>query len=112
LKLIQVVIKPFKLDDVKRALAEIGVAGLTATEIRGTGRAEGRAETHRGAAFASEFIPMVKLEIAVPDDQVAAVIEVVTEAGRAESMGDAKLLVVPLSSVVRIRTGERGDGAI
>ena len=112
MKLITAVIKPFKLDDVREALSEIGVQGLTVTEVKGFGRQKGHTELYRGAEYVVDFLPKVKLEIAVADALVDQVIEAITQAARTGKIGDGKLFVAPLEQVVRIRTGESGDAAL
>ncbi|MEZ5534780.1 MAG: P-II family nitrogen regulator [Thiolinea sp.] len=112
MKLIQAVIKPFKLDDVREALTEIGVMGMTATEVKGFGRQNGHTELYRGAEYVVDFLPKVKLEIVVSDDQVDAVIEAVTSAAQTGKIGDGKIFVMPVEQAIRIRTGEQGDDAV
>jgi len=109
---IEAIIKPFKLDEVKDALAEIGVAGMTVTEVKGFGRTGGKKEIYRGSAYVVDFVPKVKIEIIVKDDQVHQVIEVITTAARTGRIGDGKIFVTPVEEVIRIRTGERGADAI
>ena len=112
MKLITAIIKPFKLDDVREALSDVGVQGITATEIKGFGRQKGHTELYRGAEYVVDFLPKVKLEIAVADDQVETVIEAVTGAANTGKIGDGKIFVSPLEQVIRIRTGETGEEAI
>lgn len=112
MKRIEAVIKPFKLDEVKRALSEAGVNGLTVTEVKGFGRQKGHAELYRGAEYVVEFLPKVKIEVAVPDTLVTRVIEAIVGAARTEKIGDGKIFVTPLEEIVRIRTGERGEDAL
>jgi nitrogen regulatory protein PII len=111
-KLISSIIKPFKLDDVREALSEIGVKGLTVTEVKGFGRQKGHTELYRGAEYVVDFLPKVKLEVAVSDDQVDNVIEAITNAARTGKIGDGKIFVSAIDQVVRIRTGETGDTAL
>jgi len=111
-KKVEAIIKPFKLDDVKKALAELGVAGLTVTEVKGFGRQKGHTELYRGAEYVVEFLPKVKLEVAVADGQVGAVVEAITREARTGRIGDGKIFVSPLDAVVRIRTGEKGEEAL
>jgi nitrogen regulatory protein P-II 1/nitrogen regulatory protein P-II 2 len=112
MKLIVAVIKPFKLDDVRQALADNGVQGLTASEVKGFGRQKGHAEVYRGAEYTVEFLPKVKLEIAVPDSAVDAVIDVIRQTANSGQIGDGKIFVLPLGEALRIRTSETGEGAL
>ncbi len=112
MKLLKVIIKPFKLDDVKNALAEIGVQGITVYEVKGFGRQKGHKEVFRGSEYAVDFVPKVMLEIAVHDDQVAKILDVVKKNAATGNIGDGKVFVLPLEDVMRIRTGEKGDKAI
>ena len=112
MKMITAIIKPFKLDDVRDALAEIGIQGMTVTEVRGFGRQKGHTELYRGAEYVVDFLPKLKLEIAVPDDQVDAVVEAIADAAASGRIGDGKIFVQPLEKAVRIRTGEEGDKAL
>lgn len=112
MKLVTAIIKPFKLDDVRAALSEVGVQGITATEVKGFGRQKGHTELYRGAEYVVDFLPKVKLEIAVPDGQVERVIEAVSQSANTGKIGDGKIFVSPLEQVIRIRTGETGEEAI
>lgn len=112
MKLIQAIIKPFKLDDVREALTEIGVTGMTAIEVKGFGRQKGHTELYRGAEYVVDFLPKVKLEIAVKEEDVDAVIEAVQKAAHTGKIGDGKLFVLPVEQAVRIRTGEQGRDAV
>ena len=112
MKLITAIIKPFKLDDVREALSEIGVAGITATEVKGFGRQKGHTELYRGAEYVVDFLPKIKLEAAVADDKVEDVVSAITKAGSTGKIGDGKIFVSDLSQVIRIRTGETGDEAL
>ena len=112
MKLITAIIKPFKLEDVKEALREIGVAGLTAIEARGFGRQRGHTEVYRGAEYQVDFVPKTRIEVMVDDAQVDGVIDAITKAARTGKIGDGKIAVLPLEEVVRIRTGEHGPEAI
>jgi nitrogen regulatory protein P-II 1 len=112
MKLITSIIKPFKLEEVKEALSGIGVEGMTVTEVKGFGRQKGHTEIYRGSEYTVDFLPKVKLEIAVADDQVAQVVETIVKAAKTGKIGDGKIFVAPLDEVVRIRTDERGDAAI
>ena len=112
MRLIEAIIKPFKLDEVRAALTEIGVSGLTVTEGRGFGRQKGHTEIYRGAEYVVDFQPKLKLEVAVKDDQLDAVLEAITRAANTGKIGDGKIFVRRLEDAVRIRTGERGDEAL
>jgi nitrogen regulatory protein P-II 1 len=111
-KKIEAVIKPFKLDEVKRALSELGVVGMTVTETKGFGRQKGHTELYRGAEYVVEFIPKVKLEVAVSDAMVGRVVEAIQVAARTGKIGDGKIFVQPLEDAIRVRTGERGEDAL
>ena len=112
MKIVSAIIKPFKLDDVRAALAELGVKGLTVYEVKGFGRQKGHTELYRGAEYVVDYIPKVKLEIAIEDDQLDQVIDAVIDAARTGKIGDGKIFVTDLQSVVRIRTGETGPSAL
>ncbi|MCU0834916.1 MAG: P-II family nitrogen regulator [Chromatiaceae bacterium] len=112
MKLITAVIKPFKLDDVREALADIGVSGITVTEVKGFGRQKGHTELYRGAEYVVDFLPKIKVEIAVDDALVDKVIEAVSAAARTGKIGDGKIFVSNLEQVIRIRTGETGPDAL
>jgi nitrogen regulatory protein P-II 2 len=112
MKLITAIIKPFKLDDVRAAVSEVGVQGVTVTEVRGFGRQRGHTEIYRGAEYAVEFVPKTKIEIAVDDALVDQVVEALSKAAQTGKVGDGKVFVFELTQVVRIRTGERGTSAI
>jgi nitrogen regulatory protein P-II 2 len=112
MKLITAVIKPFRLDDVRNALAEVGVQGMTVTEVKGFGRQRGHTELYRGAEYVVDFLPKVKVEAAVTDDQADRVVEAIIEAAKTGKVGDGKIFVTNLEQVFRIRTGETGDQAI
>ena len=112
MKLITAIVKPFKLDDVREALSEIGVQGITVTEVKGFGRQKGHTELYRGAEYVVDFLPKVRLETAVSDALVEQVIEAIEGAARTGKIGDGKIFVAPLEQVVRIRTGESGDSAL
>ena len=112
MKLISAIIKPFKLDDVREALHEIGVQGMTVTEVKGFGRQKGHTELYRGAEYVVDFLPKVKLEIAVAADQAEAAIEAITKSANSGKIGDGKIFVSGLDDVVRIRTGETGSEAL
>jgi len=111
-KKIEAIIKPFKLDEVKEALHDVGVSGITVTEAKGFGRQKGHTELYRGAEYVVDFLPKVKLEIVVPDDLSDRVVEAITNAAETGRIGDGKIFVSPIESVVRIRTGERDESAL
>ena len=112
MKLITAILKPFKLDDVRESLSEIGVQGITVTEVKGFGRQKGHTELYRGAEYVVDFLPKVKLEIAVTDEMVDTAIDAITRVARTGKIGDGKIFVSPLEQVIRIRTGETGANAI
>ena len=112
MKLITAVIKPFKLDEVREALAEVGVAGLTVTEVKGFGRQKGHTELYRGAEYVVDFLPKVKIEVVVGDDRLDACVEAITNAAKTGRIGDGKIFVTEVDQAVRIRTGETGDQAV
>ena len=112
MKLITAIIKPFKLDDVKSALRDGGVEGMTVSEVRGFGRQGGHTETYRGAEYTIDFVPKVKVEIVVEDDRVDAIVDLLVEAARSGKIGDGKVWVTPVESLMRIRTGESGSAAV
>jgi nitrogen regulatory protein P-II 2 len=112
MKLIKAVIKPFKLDAVREALSEIGVHGMTVTEVKGFGRQKGHSELYRGAEYVVDFLPKTKVEIAVADQEVDQVVEAITKAANSNKIGDGKIFVSSLEQVVRIRTGETGEEAL
>ena len=112
MKKIEAVIKPFKLDEVKEALREAGVSGITVTEVKGFGRQKGHTELYRGAEYVVDFLPKVKLELAVDDEQVDRVVEAIIETARTGKIGDGKIFVAELGQAVRIRTGEAGSHAL
>jgi nitrogen regulatory protein P-II 1 len=112
MKLIVAIIKPFKLEEVKEALAAAGIEGMTVTEVKGFGRQKGHTEIYRGSEYTVDFLPKVKLEIAVADDVAAKAIDAVVNAAKTGKIGDGKVFVLPIEEVVRIRTGERGETAI
>ncbi|MEQ9489919.1 MAG: P-II family nitrogen regulator [Alphaproteobacteria bacterium] len=112
MKLVMAIIKPFKLEEVREALTTIGVQGLTVSEVKGFGRQKGQTEIYRGAEYAVNFLPKVKVEIAVDDDQAAAVVEAIQQAGNTGRIGDGKIFVLDLAQAVRIRTGESGAEAL
>ena len=112
MKLITAVIKPFKLDEVREALSDIGVAGITVTEVKGFGRQKGHTELYRGAEYVVDFLPKVKIEIAISDDRVTHAIEAITRAAHTGKIGDGKIFVTTLDQALRIRTGETGSDAL
>jgi nitrogen regulatory protein P-II 2 len=112
MKLIMAIIKPFKLDDVRQALTSIGVEGLTASEVKGFGRQKGQTEIYRGAEYAINFLPKVKIEVAVPDSREDVVTEAIQTAANTGRIGDGKIFVMEIGAAVRIRTGETGDSAL
>jgi nitrogen regulatory protein P-II 1 len=109
---VEAIIKPFKLDEVKEALNEIGVQGITVSEVKGFGRQKGHTELYRGAEYVVDFIPKIKMEIIVADEQVAQVVDTIAEAAKTGRIGDGKIFVSPIDDIVRIRTGERGEDAL
>ena len=111
MKLIIAIIKPFKLEEVKTALAEVGVEGMTVTEVKGFGRQKGHTEIYRGSEYTVDFLPKVKIEVAVTDDAVAKAIDAIVASAKTGKIGDGKVFVLPLEGVVRIRTDERGEKA-
>ena len=112
MKIVAAIIKPFKLDDVRVALSDIGIKGLTVYEVKGFGRQKGHTELYRGAEYVVDYIPKVKIEIAVEDEQVDAVIDAIIESARTGKIGDGKIFVSSLEQVVRVRTGESGSNAL
>ena len=112
MKKIEAVIKPFKLDDVREALTEIGISGMTVSEVKGFGRQKGHTEIYRGAEYAVDFLPKVKVELVLADEDVERAIDIIVETARSGKIGDGKIFVLPVEEVIRIRTGERADAAI
>ena len=112
MKKIEAIIKPFKLDEVRESLSEIGVSGLTVTEVKGFGRQKGHTELYRGAEYVVDFLPKVKIEVVVPDDAVEGAIDSILKAARTGKIGDGKIFVTAVEQVVRIRTGETGEAAV
>lgn len=112
MKLVMAIVKPFKVEDVKEALREVGVAGLTVSEARGFGRQRGHTEVYRGAEYQVDFVPKSRIEVMVDDDQVDGVIDAIVKSARTGKIGDGKVAVLPLDDVVRIRTGEQGPDAL
>ncbi len=112
MKKVEAIIKPFKLDEVKQALTEVGATGLTVTEVKGFGRQKGHTEVYRGAEYRVEFLPKVKIEVVVPESLVARTVDAIVRAARTERIGDGKVFVLPVEEAIRIRTAERGDDAL
>ena len=112
MKKIEAIIKPFKLDDVKEALTELGIQGMTITEVKGFGRTGGKKEVNRGSAYIVDFVPKVKIEVVAPESLVSQILEAIERTAKTERIGDGKIFVRPVEGAVRIRTGERGDAAI
>lgn len=112
MKLIEAIIKPFKLDDVKDALNEIGIEGITVSEVKGFGRQKGHTELYRGAEYVVDFIPKIKIEVAVSDDLVSKVTETIQNTAKTGRIGDGKIFIISLEEAIRIRTGENGDDAV
>ncbi len=112
MKKIEAIIKPFKLDDVKEALQDVGVQGLSVIEVKGFGRQKGHTELYRGAEYVVDFLPKVKIEVVLPDDQLDGAIEAIMTAAKTDKIGDGKIFVSPVEQAIRIRTGEEGDDAL
>jgi nitrogen regulatory protein P-II 1 len=112
MKFITAIIKPFKLDEVKEALSAVGIEGMTVTEVKGYGRQKGHTEIYRGSEYTVDFLPKVKIEIAVTDDLVGKAVEANTQSAKTGKIGDGKIFVMPLEEVIRIRTDERGESAV
>jgi len=112
MKMISAVIKHFRLDEVRKALTDIGVYGMTVIEVKGFGRQKGHMEIYRGVEYEVKFLPKIKIEVAVPDEQVESVITAISEAAKTGEIGDGKIFVYNLQDIIRIRTGERGEGAV
>jgi len=112
MKKVEAIVKPFKLDEVKDALAEVGIQGMTVTEVKGFGRTGGKKEVYRGSAYVVDFVPKVRIEVVVPDSLVHQVLEAIEKSAKTGRIGDGKIFVVPVEEAVRIRTGERGEEAI
>jgi nitrogen regulatory protein P-II 1 len=112
MKKVEAIIKPFKLDDVKNALHEVGVSGMTVTEVRGFGRQKGHTEVYRGAEYVIDFLPKIKVEVVLDDILVERAVQAIQDAARTEKIGDGKIFVVPIEQAIRIRTGEQGLDAL
>ncbi|HEY6197520.1 MAG TPA: P-II family nitrogen regulator [Candidatus Binatia bacterium] len=112
MKIVEAIVKPFKLDEVKDALMRVGIQGMTITEVKGFGRQKGHTELYRGAEYTVDFLPKIKIQILMPDDKVAEVVDAILQNARTGKIGDGKIFVIPADEVVRIRTGEKGPDAI
>ena len=112
MKKIEAIIKPFKLDGVREALTDIGITGMTVTEVKGFGRQKGHTEVYRGAEYAVDFLPKIKMELVLRDDQVDQAVDVIIETARSGKIGDGKIFIFPVEEAIRIRTGERSDSAV
>ena len=112
MKMVEAIVKPFKLDEVKEALTKAGIQGMTVEEVKGFGRQKGHTELYRGAEYSVDFLPKVRIQILVPDDKAATVVSVITDSAKTGKIGDGKIFVVPIEQVIRIRTGEKGEDAI
>lgn len=112
MKMVEAIVKPFKLDEVKQALTKAGVQGMTVEEVKGFGRQKGHTELYRGAEYSVDFLPKVKIEILVPDDKAATVVRIISDNAKTGKIGDGKIFVTPVEEVIRIRTGEKGEDAI
>ena len=112
MKKIEAIIKPFKLDDVREALTDIGITGMTVTEVKGFGRQKGHTEVYRGAEYAVDFLPKVKIELVLADDLVERAVETIVETARSGKIGDGKIFILPVEEVIRIRTGETAEAAV
>jgi len=112
MKMVEAIVKPFKLDEVKEALTKAGIQGMTVEEVKGFGRQKGHTELYRGAEYSVDFLPKVKIQIIVPDEKAAEVVQVITDAAKTGKIGDGKIFVSSVEEVIRIRTGEKGEDAI
>jgi len=112
MKMVEAIVKPFKLDEVKEALTKTGIQGMTVEEVKGFGRQKGHTELYRGAEYSVDFLPKVKIQVLVPDDKAAEVVQVITDAAKTGKIGDGKIFVTNVEEVIRIRTGEKGPDAI
>jgi nitrogen regulatory protein PII len=112
MKMVEAIVKPFKLDEVKEALTKAGIQGMTVEEVKGFGRQKGHTELYRGAEYSVDFLPKVKIQVLVPDDKTAEVVQVITDAAKTGKIGDGKIFVTNVEEVIRIRTGEKGPDAI
>ena len=112
MKFVEAIVKPFKLDEVKEALVELGIQGMTVTEVKGFGRQKGHKETYRGTEYQIDFVPKIKIQLAIPDDMEERVIETILQSAKSGSIGDGKIFVFELKTALRVRTGELGDNAL
>lgn len=112
MKKLEAIIKPFKLEEVKEALSEIGIEGMTVSEVKGFGRQKGHTEIYRGSEYTVDFLPKIKIEVVVPDEQVESAVETMAKAAKTGKIGDGKIFVIPVEESVRIRTDEKGDAAV
>jgi nitrogen regulatory protein P-II 1 len=112
MKMVEAIVKPFKLDEVKEALTKAGIQGMTVEEVKGFGRQKGHTELYRGAEYSVDFLPKVRIQILVPDDKAGTVVTVITDSAKTGKIGDGKIFVTPVEEVIRIRTGEKGEDAI
>ena len=112
MKMVEAIVKPFKLEEIKEALSKSGVQGMTVEEVKGFGRQKGHTELYRGAEYSVDFLPKVRIQILTPDDKAARIVELISESARTGKIGDGKIFVTPIDEVVRIRTGEKGEDAI
>ena len=112
MKMVEAIVKPFKLDEVKEALTKAGIQGMTVEEVKGFGRQKGHTELYRGAEYSVDFLPKVKIQILVPDDKAVEVVRLITDAAKTGKIGDGKIFVTPVEEVIRIRTGEKGEDAV
>jgi nitrogen regulatory protein P-II 1 len=112
MKMVEAIVKPFKLDEVKEALTKAGIQGMTVEEVKGFGRQKGHTELYRGAEYSVDFLPKVRIQILAPDDKAATVVSVITESAKTGKIGDGKIFITPIEEVIRIRTGEKGEDAI
>ena len=112
MKMVEAIVKPFKLDEVKEALTKAGIQGMTVEEVKGFGRQKGHTELYRGAEYSVDFLPKVKIEILVPEDKAASVVQIISDSAKTGKIGDGKIFVTPVEEVIRIRTGEKGEDAL
>ena len=112
MKMVEAIVKPFKLDEVKEALTKAGIQGMTVEEVKGFGRQKGHTELYRGAEYSVDFLPKVKIQILVPDDKAASIVQIITDSAKTGKIGDGKIFVSNVEEVIRIRTGEKGEDAI
>ncbi|HEY7555726.1 MAG TPA: P-II family nitrogen regulator [Candidatus Binatia bacterium] len=112
MKMVEAIVKPFKLEEVKEALTKAGIQGMTVEEVKGFGRQKGHTELYRGAEYSVDFLPKVKIQILVPDESAAKVVQIITDSAKTGKIGDGKIFVTPVEEVIRIRTGEKGEDAI